>query len=204
MDICVCITDSLCCTPGTNIVSQLYSNIFSKKKKRNRSSDLLRVTWLLPFTSHGPVFVPGATQEPESHAHIYSGPQDVNKSQKFWREESPSHWHSPYPCPLFHRHPWLRPPPQWRWWWRWWWRHWQCRWGHWQRQRHVGGSASLVPLRLLVQLVEVAAGSAADLATAAGAALWPHRSGCVVTVTPVPIKIGGNRCQVLGPRGPRP
>lgn len=57
----------------------------------------------------------------------------------------------------------------------------------------MGGSASLVPLRLLLQLVEMAAGPAPHLAAAPGAALWPHRSGYVVTAAPLPVPKGENQ-----------
>lgn len=46
----------------------------------------------------------------------------------------------------------------------------------------MGGGAGLVPLWLLLQLVEVAAGPAAHLAAAPGAAVRPHCSGYVRTV----------------------
>lgn len=46
----------------------------------------------------------------------------------------------------------------------------------------MGGGTSLVPLRLLLQLVEMAAGPAAHLAAAPGAALRPHCSGYVAAV----------------------
>ena len=48
----------------------------------------------------------------------------------------------------------------------------------------MGGGAGLVPLWLLLQLVEVAAGPAAHLAAAPGAAVRPHCSGYVRTVAP--------------------
>ena len=74
----------------------------------------------------------------------------------------------------------------------------------------MGGSACLVPLRLLVQLVEVAAGPAAHLATAPGAALWPHRSGYVWQLPAAcsegqePASIPSVRCQGAQDHGCRP
>lgn len=126
------------------------------------------------------MFIPGANRDLPASPFIFT--QACRKSPQVrefgGKGRGTSRRHSPYPCPLFHRHPRLRPPP-------WWWRRrrqrrcpWQ--WGRWWRgQGLVGGSAYLVPLRLLVQLVEVAAGPAAHLATAPGAALRPYRSGYV-------------------------
>ena len=145
------------------------------------------------------MFFPGATQEPESPTHIHSGPQEGTKSLRIWREEGKSCLRSPYPCPLFHRLLRLQPPP--------WGRQRQGRWQRglrWRRQGLVGGSASLVPLRLLLQLVEVAAGAAPHLAAAPRAALWPHRSGYVVTAAPLPLPKGKNQrvSRVSGAKGP--
>lgn len=53
----------------------------------------------------------------------------------------------------------------------------------------MGSSAHLVPLQLLLQLVEVAAGPAAHLAAAPGAALRPHCSGYVVTAAGQPAPV---------------
>ena len=152
-------------------------------------------------------------QEPQGPAckptHTHSGLQEITTSQRIWREGGTSRRQPPYPCPLFHRHLQLRPPP-------WWWRRWRQRrcpwqWGHWWRgQGLVGGSACLVPLRLLVQLVEVAAGPTTHLATAPGAALWPYRSGYVwqgpaaCSEGQEPASIPSVRCQGARDHGCRP
>ena len=43
IDICVCITDSHCCTPGTNTTLQVnYISIKFKKKKKERKENVKR------------------------------------------------------------------------------------------------------------------------------------------------------------------
>lgn len=70
----------------------------------------------------------------------------------------------------------------------------------------MGGSASLVPLRLQLQLVEMATGPAAHLAAAPGAALRPHCSRYVGTVAgqwaQLPVQKGRNVSQVSGAKEP--
>lgn len=98
--------------------------------------------------------------------------------------------YSPSPSSVVHRNPQLQAPGRWR-----------CRRQRRRRGRRgpVGGGASLVPLRLLLQLVEVAAGPAAHLAAAPGAALWPHRSRYVTAgagrQAPLPVQSAHPECE---------
>ena len=76
MDICLCITDKLCCMPETNFVSRLYSK--KKKRKKKKRKDVSEIALEIELFCHFVLEIPALTaQHPTRRTEVVTPCQSV-------------------------------------------------------------------------------------------------------------------------------